>query len=119
MPQHRGAVYVETLVAENQSVQVGYNFTNQTVHGFATISASLSPLGARTDIAPVSPNRTELELRVFVDGHMVETFFSGDTVITTVTGNVVSSEHITSRFVNTGAFDCSIKSWVLGLNNSV
>eukprot|EP01043_Picozoa_sp_COSAG02_P052604 COSAG02_NODE_5692_length_4119_cov_2.601244_4_plen_170_part_00 len=151
LPKRWAVVGVKTLIAHNQSVTVGYNITSQNIRGFADVSASLSPLGARTDVAPVSQNRTALELRVFVDGHMVtsldsnyawtiiialrssvcddsepyifpeqvETFFSGDAVITTVTGNVVPSARITSGFVNTAAFDCSVQSWTLGLNDSV
>lgn len=74
---HSGVVGVKTLLAHNQSVEVGYNFSrsDQSVVGFASVSASLSPLGARTDIAPVpqaAANRSGvIELRVFVDGHMV------------------------------------------------
>ena len=97
-------------------MQVGYNFTAGSTLGFASVTASLSPLGARTDTAPVSPNRTSLELRVFVDGHLVESFFGGDAVVTTVTGNVVASAHVTSSFVNTAAgLHCSVRSWALGL----
>ena len=72
---HSGVVGVKTLLAHNQSVEVGYNFSrsDQSVVGFASVSASLSPLGARTDIAPVpqaAANRSGvIELRVFVDGH--------------------------------------------------
>ena len=71
LPKRWAVVGVKTLIAHNQSVTVGYNITGQNILGFANVSASLSPLGARTDVAPVSQNRTALELRVFVDGHMV------------------------------------------------
>eukprot|EP01048_Picozoa_sp_COSAG05_P011058 COSAG05_NODE_1016_length_6185_cov_4.604831_5_plen_757_part_00 len=117
LPQS-GVVGVKTLLAHNnnQSVQVGYNFTNQSVDGFAAVSPGLSVHGAHTDKAPLSLlNRTSFELRVFVDGHMVESFFSGDAVITTITGNVVSSKKVTSSFVNTAALHCNMRSWTLGL----
>lgn len=71
LPKRWTVVGVKTLIAHNQSVTVGYNITSQNILGFASVSKSLSPLGARTDVAPVSQNRTALELRVFVDGHMV------------------------------------------------
>jgi hypothetical protein len=49
----------------------------------------------------------------------VETFFSGDAVITTVTGNVISSGSISSSFVNTAALSCNVSSWTLGLNKTM
>ena len=88
-----GVLAVRTLVAANQSVLSGYNFsargTTGWVRGFADVPASLSTRGARTDevsLVAVS-NATSLDLRVFVDGHMVETFFGGHSVITTITSN--------------------------------
>lgn len=49
----------------------------------------------------------------------VETFFSGDAVITTITGNVISSGSISSSFVNTAALSCNVSSWTLGLNKTM
>ena len=113
-----GVLSVRTLLAsgKDQSVVVGYNFTAGT--GFAAISPSLSTRGARTDTAslPGLASTKILELRVFVDGHMVETFFGGDAVITSITGNTVPSASITSTLVNTAGLDgCNVSSWTLGL----
>ena len=63
---------MRTLVAtgtSEQSVTVGYNFSEgATAHGFAAVSASLSGLGARTDVAPLPTlgPTSEVQLRVFV-----------------------------------------------------
>lgn len=117
-----GVVAVETLLAQNQTgVQIGYNFSNRSAVGFAHVSTNLSVLGARTDIVPVSlsSGSSMFELRVFVDGHMAETFYNGDAVITTVTSNTVPSTNIFSRFLNTAACNCNVTSWVLGLNDTL
>ena len=47
---------------------------------------------------------------------MVETFFGGDAVITSITGNAVASASITSSLVNTaGLKGCNVSSWALAL----
>ena len=113
----KGVVAVRTLVAHNQiGVLTGYNITNHSMVGFSAVSAGL---GARTDEAPVPANQTALELRVYVDGHLVETFFSGDAVITTVTANLAPSASISSSFVNTAALSCQVTSWTLGLDKGL
>jgi sucrose-6-phosphate hydrolase SacC (GH32 family) len=117
-----GVLGVHTLVASNQSILSGYNFSaggpDDWVGGFADVPASLSTRGARTDRVslPALSNVTTLELRIFVDGHMVETFFGGHAVISTITSNAVSTEKISSSFVNTAGLKCSdISSWTLSL----
>ena len=86
-----GVLGVRTMLAagKNQSVEVGYRFSAKAVTAFASVSESLSVLGARTDESPLLPAVTasmkQLELHVFVDGHMIDSFFGGDAVITTVT----------------------------------
>jgi hypothetical protein len=46
---------------------------------------------------------------------MVETFFGGHAVITTVTSNTVPSSRITSAVVNTAGLDCNVSSWTLSV----
>jgi hypothetical protein len=129
-----GVLALRTLLAAgtDQRVTVGYNFSSML--GFADVPASLSNCGstdtrwsvqcngptARTDTAPLPREfvtASMLELRVFVDGHMLETFFGGHAVITTVTGNTVSSSNITSSIVNTANLECNISSWTLALKS--
>ena len=58
-------------------------------------------------------------LRVYVDGHMVETFFGKHSVITVPPSrvmNVVPTGKISSSFVSTAGLKCSnISSWTLSL----
>jgi hypothetical protein len=56
-----------------------------------------------------------LELRVFVDGMLVETFFGGQAFITTSTTNDVASANVTSSFLNTAGLACTVTSWELAL----
>eukprot|EP01051_Picozoa_sp_SAG22_P021427 SAG22_NODE_4722_length_1181_cov_4.177449_3_plen_66_part_00 len=57
-----------------------------------------------------------IELRVFVDGQLVETFFQGETSITTATSNEVGCDALSSEFINTAnVSSCNVTSWVLGL----
>ena len=57
-----------------------------------------------------------IELRVFVDGNLVETFFhGGEAFLFTSTRNNVPSANVSSAFVNTAGLDCNVSSWVLGL----
>ncbi len=112
-----GLLAVKTLQAAGQVLTVGFEF-GATVAGFADVPASLSVLGARRDGTPPLvelANATSLELRVFVDGHMVETFFGGHAVITTVTSNTVPSASLGSTFVNTARLSCNVSSWTLAL----
>ena len=64
-----------------QAITLGFDFVSSgVINGFADVPASLSVLGARRDVTPPLPElaaATSLELRVFVDGHMAETFFGG------------------------------------------
>ena len=130
-----GLVAVKTLQAVGQELTLGYEFTSDSyesgtqasapgatasasVNGFADVPASLSVLGARKDRTPPLPGvvaSASLELRVFVDGHMTETFFGGHSVITTVTSNTVPSANIGSAFVNTASLSCNVSSWTLAL----
>eukprot|EP01043_Picozoa_sp_COSAG02_P068741 COSAG02_NODE_11523_length_1707_cov_1.277363_2_plen_180_part_00 len=117
-----GSLAVKTLQTAGQAVTMGFKFggdsVNPLINGFADVPASLSVLGARLDM---TPDLTELaaaaslELRVFVDGHMAETFFGGQAVITTVTSNIVPSAKLGSAFVNTAGLSCNVSSWTLGL----
>ena len=73
---------------------------------------------ARTDRAPVpgALDGPTIELRVFVDGNLVETFFQGGEAFHfTSTLNNVPSANVSSAFVNTAGLDCNVSSWVLGL----
>eukprot|EP01045_Picozoa_sp_COSAG04_P048695 COSAG04_NODE_18816_length_432_cov_0.606607_1_plen_87_part_00 len=85
------------------------------INGFAEVPASLSVLGARKDLTPPLAAGAALELRVFVDGHMAETFYGGHAVITTITSNTVPSAGVGSAFVNSAGLDCNVSSWTLGL----
>ena len=85
------------------------------ISGFAEVPASLSVLGARKDLTPPLAAGAALELRVFVDGHMAETFYGGHAVITTITSNTVPSAGVGSAFVNSAGLDCNVSSWTLGL----
>ena len=88
------------------------------INGFAEVPASLSVLGARKDVTPPLPDlaaAAALELRVFVDGHMAESFYGGHAVITTITSNTVPSADTGSAFVNSAGLDCNVSSWTLGL----
>ena len=118
-PPRSGVLSVTTLLAagKDQSVEVGYNFSAN--EGFASVSASLSTKGARTDKAPLpglNATKGTIELRVFVDGHIVETFFGGHAVISTITGNAAPSASITSSVQTpAGGLACNVSSWTLGL----
>ena len=85
------------------------------ISGFAEVPASLSVLGARKDLTPPLAAAAALELRVFVDGHMAETFYGGHAVITTITSNTVPSAGVGSAFVNSAGLACNVSSWTLGL----
>jgi hypothetical protein len=122
-----GVLGVTTLLGSNsnintsagQSVVVGYKYGLSEITAFASVSESLSVLGTRTDEAPLPwlaiASMKQIELRVFVDGHIVETFFGGNAVISTVTGNTIASPNVTSTFLNTANLQCTVHSWVLGL----
>ena len=57
-----------------------------------------------------------IELRVFVDGQLIETFFQGEASITTATGNMVGGDGLSSSFVNTANLrGCNVTSWALSL----
>ena len=56
------------------------------------------------------------ELRVFVDGHLVESFFNGAAVISSVTANQLPGDSLTSELVLTlPNAKCSTNSWAVGL----
>eukprot|EP00662_Eupelagonemidae_sp_cell21_P057378 gene57378-biopygen111561 len=100
-----------------QSVQVGYDFKNKS--GFATVPASLGAgVGLRTDRAPLQSalQGDTIELNVFVDGNMIETFFNGEATITTAVNNQVATDLLTSSFINTANLECTVGSWILGLS---
>eukprot|EP01047_Picozoa_sp_COSAG01_P051498 COSAG01_NODE_5321_length_4335_cov_3.928234_4_plen_199_part_00 len=115
-----GLLAVKTLQATGQALTLGYEFgAGAAIRGFADVPASLSVLGARKDVTPnlfldVVAD-AELELRVFVDGHMAETFFGGHAVITTITSNTLPSAVLGSAFVNSARLNCSVSSWKLAL----
>jgi Glycosyl hydrolases family 32 C terminal len=109
---------LSTLEAAGQAgVVVGVDFANRSA--FAAVPAALGRFGnlSRIDSAPLQSalQGSSLELRFFVDGQMVESFFDGETTITTATNNSVPSGLLTSSFVNTAALACNVTSWVLGL----
>ena len=120
-PPSSGMLGVATLgtASHNQSVQVGYDFGTKT--GFATVAAGLGLSGntSRTDRTPILEHALRgdaIELNVFVDGQRVETFFGGETTITTSTGNMVATEQLSSSFVNTAKLPgCNVTSWALVL----
>ena len=108
----RGVLGLSTLRAapsQPDSVLVGYDFAQATagnLTGFATVPPEL---GHALD----GPT---IELRVFVDGNLVETFFhGGEAFLFTSTRNNVPSANVSSAFVNTAGLDCNVSSWVLGL----
>lgn len=112
-----GSLAVKTLQTTGQTLTVGFEF-GATINGFADVPTSLSVLGARRDVTPPLAElatATNLELRVFVDGHIAESFFGGHAVITTVTSNTVPSAKLDSTFVNTAQLSCNVSSWTLGL----
>jgi sucrose-6-phosphate hydrolase SacC (GH32 family) len=120
-PPTKGILSVTTLETanKNQTVQVGYNFGAK--HGFATVPAGLN-YDANTSRSDVTPqlelfNWTSdtIELRVYVDGPRIESFFGGETTITTSTRNGVAGDELTSRLVNTEKLVCNVTSWVLAL----
>jgi sucrose-6-phosphate hydrolase SacC (GH32 family) len=118
-PLNSGILAVNTMQAPGQMVQVGYNFacSPHGACGFATVPAILGHNGSRTDQAPLqnAMQGDMVELHVFVDGQMIESFFNGETTITTNTNNMVGTSNLTSSFVNTAKLDCTVSSWVLGL----
>ena len=89
-----GVVGVTTLAHGSQvGVSVGYDFSNQTHPGFATVPAGLSNgLGARTDRAPLREalRGDTLELQVFVDGQIIETFFDGKSTTCPLSGALLT-----------------------------
>lgn len=110
-----GVLGVNTLQQGGEFVQVGYDFG--TMSGFATVPASLGGGIARTDRTDTLQTLFQgstIELHVFVDGQMIETFFQGETSITTGNNNAVPTNQLTSSFVNTANLDCKVSSWVLG-----
>ena len=110
-------VGVKTLMAGTQALTVGFNFEHGKVTGIAQYDATLGAQGkARTDSTPVLNRGSSFELRVFVDGHMVESFFDGQQVISSVTANTQPSAKLNSAFVNTASgIQCDVTSWVVGL----
>ena len=119
-----GLLAVKTLQAAGQNLTLGYEFATGSaaggaiINGFADVPASLSVLGARKDVTPPLPDLAAgaaLELRVYVDGHLAETFFGGHSVITTITSNTMPSAGVGSAFVNSAGLDCNVSSWTLGL----
>ena len=115
-----GLLAVKTLQANTgQALTLGYEFSGATIRGFADVPASLSVLGARKDMTPallhLAAEGTELELRVFVDGHMAESFFGGHAVITTITSNTLPSASVGSTFINSAGLTCNVSSWTLAL----
>jgi sucrose-6-phosphate hydrolase SacC (GH32 family) len=112
-----GVVGLSTLQSGNQSVLIGVDFA--TLSAFADVPACLGRFGntSRTDRAPLASalQGDAVELRVWVDGQMIESFFGGEVSITTATSNFVASAALTSSFVNTAALDCNVTSWVLSL----
>lgn len=119
----KGILSVNTLETanKNQTVQVGYDFGAK--RGFAFVPAGLN-FNANTSREDVTPKLETLRagatitLQVFVDGSRIETFFSGETTITTTTRNSVPGSALTSSFVNSANLDCSVSSWVLELSPS-
>eukprot|EP01052_Picozoa_sp_SAG31_P026803 SAG31_NODE_2456_length_5663_cov_8.660361_4_plen_181_part_00 len=118
-----GLLAVKTLETVGQALSLGYEFAvgasgSVAINGFADVPASLSVLGARKDRTPPLPDlatATALELRVFVDGHMTETFYGGYAVITTITSNTVPSANVGSALVNPLGLKCNMSSWTLAL----
>ena len=108
---------VSTLQSPGQAVTVGYNFGSRT--GFASVPAVLSDAQpARVDSTPPLTSLFQgetIELAVYVDGQLVETFFQGEATITTATSNQVASANLTTTFVNTAGLKCTVSSWALGL----
>jgi sucrose-6-phosphate hydrolase SacC (GH32 family) len=120
-----GILAIKTLQTMNgsQSVTVGYDFTHRNgsgVVGFASVPAVLGQWGntSRTDrtvtLQSVRGGGT-VELHVFVDNQVIETFFAGETTITTATSNAISTDALSSSFVNTANLSCSVTSWGLSL----
>ena len=103
-----GILAFQTLKTTAQELTLGYEFSSTgeaasatQINGFADVPAALSVLGARKDVTPPLPDLmagTSLELRVFVDGHMAESFYGGHSVITTITSNTVPSANVGSAF---------------------
>ena len=61
-----------------------------------------------------------IELHVFVDGQLIETFLQGETSITTATSNVVGSDALSSSFVGRARLSsCNVTSWALSLQPSI
>ena len=56
-----------------------------------------------------------IDLHVFVDGSRIETFFNGETTITTSTKNGVPGNELSSTFIKPEKLDCHVSSWVLAL----
>lgn len=122
-PPSSGVLGVETLQQQQQAagavaIQVGIDFASRT--GFAFVPAPLGLFGntSRTDsTAPLQSalQGDTLEIRVFVDGQMVETFFGGEASITTATSSAAASSNITSALINTASLACNVTSWVLSL----
>ena len=116
-----GFVGIFTLISAEEAgaVQVGYDFGSKT--GFASVPSNIGFNNtARTDRTP--PLLTALEgpkikLHIFVDGQIIESFFNGETTITTATNSLVDTDAVTSSFMLSKGLglDCEVSSWVLGL----
>lgn len=120
-PPTSGILSLNTLQTtnKNQTVQVGYDFGAK--HGFALVPAALNfnSNTPRTDVTPqleaFNWTTKTIDLHVFVDGSRIETFFNGETTITTSTKNGVPGNELSSTLINTEKLDCHVSSWVLAL----
>ena len=118
LPPTTGRLGVTTLQtpSKNQSIFVGYAFGKAGAAGVAAVPAALGLYGntSRTDSAPLAPPLALIELRVLVDGGLVETFFGGgEASITTATGNTALASTFASSLVNDAKLECNVSSWVL------
>ena len=120
-PPTSGILSLNTLQTtnKNQTVQVGYDFGAK--HGFASVPAALNfdSTTSRTDVTPqlevFNWTTKTIDLHVFVDGSRIETFFNGETTITTSTKNGVPGNELSSTLINTQKLDCHVSSWALAL----
>ena len=79
---------------------------------FATVARLQFDGQADKPIAGVST----LDLHVFDDGQIIETFFNGEATITTAANNLLATELVSSSVVNTADLNCNVSSWILGLS---
>jgi sucrose-6-phosphate hydrolase SacC (GH32 family) len=122
VPPNQGVLAVSTLqtASKNQSVTVGFDFGAK--RGFATVPAALNydANASRSDVTPTlevfnMSVASTFQLHTFVDGSRIETFFNGETTITTSTKNNVIGNALTTSLVNTAKLNCNVTSWVLSL----